>query len=366
MLAIEGDHTPTMACAAMKQDKSRTWVSRKRQLYDRTWYCEERLVPLKRELDSNFRVASTLPDLNMTLDSYSGVIAESISTHFPKPPHVFKKNIHISDYTRALASRKHFLREQIRVCKSLAHIHEQHEVLQAYAFALRATAKAVRQSAWRDRLAWYYSIVAEVESSDARSECKAAYVAMKKLEKSVTPTRSTIVDASNSKVFTPVGVRVAFQGRLADIARGSAVSASQLFDIYESRSTRFSNVDAPAVLVLLPSLQQLVGYRVGAKMGSAAAEDCLPPDFVHLCPQEFAMAMHPLVHQVMTSFREPLAWLGGIAHELYKGKGPLSSVLAYRFAMLSDALAKCYHKHLRTLALPHLESCISKPCVEGS
>ena len=111
----------------------------------------------------------------------------------------------------------------------------------------------------------------------------------------------------------------------------------------------------PPLLEDLPSLQDWEATFSGLHSKKSPGPGGLSAAFVN--QDRPAMAAHTFTLCLKTAHqgREPLLWRGGRAFALYKGKGDARLCQSFRSILLSDLLAKRWHKLLRNLALPAFE-----------
>eukprot|EP00972_Heterocapsa_arctica_P076802 11328458-Heterocapsa_arctica.AAC.1 len=73
-----------------------------------------------------------------------------------------------------------------------------------------------------------------------------------------------------------------------------------------------------------------------AKSGKVAGIDGVLGDLLKAAPTEMAAIVHPLLVKVSLRCQEPLTYKGGIAVDLYKGKGEQAHMSNYRSVLLNS------------------------------
>ena len=106
----------------------------------------------------------------------------------------------------------------------------------------------------------------------------------------------------------------------------------------------------------LPTLQDWEASFSGLHSKKSPGPGGLSAAFVNLDKPAMAAHSFSLCLKVAHQGREPLLWRGGRAFALYKGKGDARLCQSFRSILLSDLLAKRWHKLLRNMALPAFEA----------
>ena len=113
--------------------------------------------------------------------------------------------------------------------------------------------------------------------------------------------------------------------------------------------------DLPPLLQDLPSLQDWEASFAGLNSRKCPGPGGLSAAFVNMDRPALASQTFPLCLKTAHQGKEPLLWRGGRAFALYKGKGDARLCQSFRSILLSDMLAKRWHKLLRTAAMPGFE-----------
>ena len=164
-------------------------------------------------------------------------------------------------------------------------------------------------------------------------------------------------DLDGQPCADPASVALVWSRHFGRIEGGDVVSPEQLCHQY--RTALAGAGDRSAALVRLRDLPTCVEWESqfhGLKAGKAPGADGISHDVIaglHGCVQQGSYAL-ALKAAVIGS--EPLRWRGGLVTALYKGKGSLSDVGAFRSILVSEVLAKRYHGWVRKKLEPWLSS----------
>ena len=80
----------------------------------------------------------------------------------------------------------------------------------------------------------------------------------------------------------------------------------------------------------------------------ALGEDLIGPEVYPSWPHEMARLIHPVAVKALWWGVPPAQWLGGMLHELFKGKGSTVECDNFRDVTLQVASGKWYGAHLRS------------------
>ncbi|CAE7654063.1 GTPBP4, partial [Symbiodinium pilosum] len=106
----------------------------------------------------------------------------------------------------------------------------------------------------------------------------------------------------------------------------------------------------------LPTLLEWEAEFHGLKRGKAPGADGISHDIIAGLGQNVPQGSYSLALKTAVTGAEPLRWRGGLVTALYKGKGSLSDVGAFRSTLVSEVLAKRYHSWVRKRLEPWLAS----------
>ena len=151
-----------------------------------------------------------------------------------------------------------------------------------------------------------------------------------------------------------IEARKCFQNRICSLLNGSIVHPKTI--VQHSSSVCISPNDVANVYSIVPSIAVLCNIFQKLKCWKAWGEDDIPGDAIKYNAYTLAKLYHPVIIRCMTSFSEPAQWKGGLAFELFKGKGSPEYASNYRFVLLADQVGKCYHRYIRSLLVPHISS----------
>ncbi len=107
---------------------------------------------------------------------------------------------------------------------------------------------------------------------------------------------------------------------------------------------------------LLPTFEETKSVIRKLGRGRAPGEDKVIAELLLLDIDAAEDVIHPLIVRIMTQGIQPVAWRGGILHELYKGRGLHRECTSHRGIFLADVVGKLYHAMLRRRLAPFLES----------
>jgi len=182
------------------------------------------------------------------------------------------------------------------------------------------------------------------------------YKTMRALERKPPKQVVCLEGESGDLIEDPINIRRCFQNKIAKLTNGSIVTVQQLVQIANEVSIEISNDDRLQVLDFLPNEGMIESICACVASFRACGEDTVPGELLKYYPKQVAKIIYPLIVQVMSNFQEPLAWLGGISQELLKGSLPSRKVTSFRMVMLADVIGKTYHKYLRTLLTPYINT----------
>jgi len=148
------------------------------------------------------------------------------------------------------------------------------------------------------------------------------YKSMRVLERKPPQQVVCMEDEHGTLVVKPIQVRRCFQVKIAKLTNGSIVGVAQLIQIVTSVSVEVTNDDRLEVLDLVPTEPFMEALCASSAAFVASGEDGKPSELFKYYPKQMCKIIYPIIVQIMTNFREPLAWLGGVSHELLKGSLP--------------------------------------------
>ncbi len=93
----------------------------------------------------------------------------------------------------------------------------------------------------------------------------------------------------------------------------------------------------------VPTLFQTEQLLLNGSLHSAAGADAIPDRLSKRAASAIALVVHPLFVKICMRIQEPLCWKGGIAVDLFKGRGSSAVCEHSRSILISDGLGK----HLR-------------------
>eukprot|EP00959_Pyramimonas_sp_CCMP1952_P158329 3311184-Pyramimonas_sp.AAC.1 len=127
--------------------------------------------------------------------------------------------------------------------------------------------------------------------------------------------------------------------------KASICTVEELVVAYNAQQKVFTSVGTRE-LSSLHSLDSLRCDLLRAARKKAGGPDLLTNDVYLAAPDVCARMLLPLLAKVQLTCREPLAWKGGVAHDLFK-KGDPRMLSNFREILLGVHVCKHHHKFLR-------------------
>ena len=143
-------------------------------------------------------------------------------------------------------------------------------------------------------------------------------------------------------------LKEAWRSHFAGIECGKLIDKQALLQLCILNEIERQAIPAEDVLQAMPTLLNFEGVMLNCRPHRAAGPDLLPPELCKFACRWLAYHLGPLVLKCSLYQSEPLAWKGGILHEIYKQKGSTSCADSYRGILVSSHLAKCLHNIFRT------------------
>jgi len=360
-LAASNDHIPTFLSVCPGDSGKLCWTSRKDRFFDIDSLRACAADPENpRSIETRDRLQAVADDLPLEVNPDISIhtacqsIATILRDIFPKKPGKFKRNKFISDNTRSLAKTRD---DQIEIVKSLQGLAPFHQLCLDAVSWLKSLNKDVKKSASRDRREWISGIASNICASDKLHSDRNTYKSMRLLEKRGPKPSLQIVDEDGCPILSPLEVRKAFQTKIAKLTNGRIVTLGELLESYHSLAQHDVN-DLVAATELAPSQATLEALCACTKCFSAGGEDNMPVELLHWYPKQMAAILYPIIFQIVSTLSEPLAWLGGVSHELLKSGALPTLVKSFRMILLSDVFGKIYHKYLRSLLTNNIQTYI--------
>jgi len=368
-LAAEHDHFPTLASVCPEVGASVNWVARKAKPFDMVALrgaladpSDWRTIEVSQRLQ---HIAETLPiekSPDCSLHLANNAILNTIVQYFPRSKQNYKANSFISDNTRHLARERDKLASYVGGLRpafpgSWVPGVWPYPVLDQ----LRQMTKAVKKSVVNDRCSWASSVASNIVESDKLNRSRDAYKLMRKLEKKKPVPIMQLHDEKGAVVRDPISVRKCFQTKIANLTNGQIVHIYTLLELHsksQSVASSLSDNDRLALVDLAPSLQVVESLCAQSKCFLSGGEDEVASEIPHYMPKQIACIIYPVMWQIVTNCSEPLAWLGGISHELLKAGAAPTKAKNFRMVLLADNFSKIYHKYLRSLLMPFLDTYI--------
>ena len=135
------------------------------------------------------------------------------------------------------------------------------------------------------------------------------------------------------------------------IEGGRLFSWEELRQLHQAHCLSSKRKPSPPLCDLPDRLEWERAWR-GLATRKAPGPDGLDVDSLGQALQSVFRLSWPLVLKVASCCTEPLAWRGGDAMALFKGKGSGSQMGQYRSILLSNTMAKRWHSWLRRSLLP--------------
>ena len=222
--------------------------------------------------------------------------------------------------------------------------------------ALQLSALELRASIRQDKLNYLQTLAGRLEHASHSGQAKELYQALACFRPNVGKRKRLhpllgVSDSAGQVLAGADAVARRWSEHFAAIEGGSVSSVTALVSSYLSAAADRPTSPAPA-LRDLPTRHAWETTFHGLVPSKAPGPGELSPAFI--CLDKGAMAAHtyPLCLKTAQGGREPLFWRGGRAFALYKGKGDARLCQNSRSILVSDILAKRWHKLLRTAALP--------------
>ena len=196
-------------------------------------------------------------------------------------------------------------------------------------FALRIRARALQHadkllaSARAAARADKRSFINGVVNSAAQAEAgciKGLYAAMRQPKRRPQRAPQMLQLEDRSLAQSPEQVAKRWQRHFAEQMSGKVVPLSDL--AAQSRLRRAELGETPALQVLPPSQDQVVGMLLSINLGQAIGEDSISASVGRTCPQAFARILTPFYQKTCSLGLWPLRWKGGNLVRLLKPLQP--------------------------------------------
>lgn len=352
------DHCPTFVKVHSRGHKTLAWTCRKSKPFDvealREQCNQEQSNEWRISLANSLRgIADSVPlqdNPDGSLEIISACVHDVLIDFIPQGNNTYVNNLHISNKTRRLASAK---KAQAVKVKSLRVMFPGVWECSQWQFreleALRSLGKQCKKSVLEDHAKFVEEISLSICEHDALHRDRASYRAMRLLEKKGPRQLPTMQGTDGKIVRDPIEVRKCFMYKVAGLTNGHIVNIYQLISIHLCSKVEVDNDDRLQLLELVPSQGTLESMCSEVSTHKSGGEDDVPGEILKYFPIEMAAILYPLVLQIVSECREPLAWIGGISHEILKSGGTTCKVQSYRMVLLADVFSKLYHKYLRML-----------------
>ena len=142
-------------------------------------------------------------------------------------------------------------------------------------------------------------------------------------------------------------LKEAWRAHFAGIECGKLIDKQAMLQLCILNEIERQAIPAEDVLQAMPTLLNFEGVTLNCKPHRAAGPDLLPPELCKFACRWLAYHLGPLILKCSLYQSEPLAWKGGILHEVYKQKGKTSHADSYRGILVSSHFAKCLHNIFR-------------------
>ena len=103
---------------------------------------------------------------------------------------------------------------------------------------------------------------------------------------------------------------------------------------------------------LVPTLAEVESFLRSVGRRPMPGLGGLPADLHTGVPDALARAFHPLLVKLGVRYQAPVAFNGGRAAELYKGRGRIPDCGSYREVLVPNKASKCWHRCLRRRLSP--------------
>jgi len=165
-----------------------------------------------------------------------------------------------------------------------------------------------------------------------------------------------VLDDNDELSQTFVEERMAFRQHFKHVMEGKVLPLSDVVDLDRSDdSFRYDGVGALDIQECwrsIPSPTAVINMNLHANMFKAPGENIVVGNAHRIFAKEIGTLMYPLVVKTFVRVQPPIAWRGGMVHEIYKNKGPRHLRSSFRDVLLANDSGKLVSKHLRRNLVP--------------
>ena len=184
----------------------------------------------------------------------------------------------------------------------------------------------------------------EIGDSSAMHAAVRSLQPWKLYRKNPSATTRRVTDDQGNPATSYTYEREVFRQHFSNLLGGTTMQFAEAIQKERNYYTQRMHVpmrDAPrASSIPTPSeIMKLIGV---SKFKKAVGEDLLGGEIFGKCRYEMAKLFHPLFVKSILQVRPPMQYRGGMAAELYNGKGPQSDTSSYRDVCLADFSAKIF------------------------
>ena len=148
-----------------------------------------------------------------------------------------------------------------------------------------------------------------------------------------------VLDAQGDPAADLSTLRSIWRDHFSAIEGGRNVSHEELLQLCINSEIQHQHFPEANFLQKLPTLSDLESTMRACKAHKAAGTDNIVPELLKHASRWVCHWLAPLLAKCSLYITEPIQWRGGVLHELYKGKGPLTETKSFRGILVSSHLA---------------------------
>ncbi|CAE7427534.1 unnamed protein product [Symbiodinium natans] len=294
----------------------------------------------------------TRPRWDLSTDQHASALRQGLQDrmahfHYQAPP--TPRRPYVTPEILDLLKERNALRKRLRELRSGGDNVEQSPLLAQF----RTLARALRRKLKAAKVSYLTSLAVEFEHKASFRDSKALYRALQPLRAG--PGAPSRVRPA-TQVLTKDGLPCADAGEIADLwsfhfARSEGGKVCTAAELVSDHVSSLQPLAQSAALDFLPTLTEWEGLLRALPRGKAPGPDGLSSSHVRAATAAMARLTYGLTLKVACGAPEPLAWRGGKALPLFKGKGQGTKPGEYRSILVSEVLGKRWHAWLRSSLL---------------